>query len=119
MAYSPLAVANEFIKLSKTNGGLSHIKVQKLCYYAQEMALGKNLETPLINEQPQVWQYGPVFKSLYQELKYHGPDQIKEPEAEGYFGEVQFINPKDKRSKDIIEKTWEKIEVILLFNCLI
>ncbi len=64
--YSPLCVANQFIKISPN--GETHMKLQKLVYMAYGAWLRENNE-PFITEEPQVWQYGPVFASLYHNLK--------------------------------------------------
>lgn len=102
--YSPLAVANEFIRLA--GGGLTHMRLQKLVYYAQGIALAKGFS--LTNEQPQVWKYGPVFNGLYYELKYHASDAINAPEAENTFGPAPFVDHNDQKSLDVIKSVWSE-----------
>jgi uncharacterized phage-associated protein len=68
--YKPLAIANEFIAKS-AGDGVSHMKLQKLTYFSYGWWLAYNDDT-IINEEPQVWQHGPVFKSLYHALSRHG-----------------------------------------------
>lgn len=44
--------------------GITHLKLQKLLYYAQGISLGM-FETPLFNENIVAWQHGPVVKEVY------------------------------------------------------
>lgn len=104
--YPPIAVANEFIDLSPR--GLDHMKVQKLVYYAQGYALALGFE--LTNEQPQVWKLGPVFKSLYFELKYHGEDPITSPEEDEILGKPLIIRRSDIEAHDIVDQVWRKFK---------
>ena len=73
MSVSPEAIANEFIDLSKEerDHSLSNLKLQKLVYIAHGFYLGFCGE-PLSNTSAQAWKYGPVFPSLYQNLKKYG-----------------------------------------------
>lgn len=73
MAYTAMAVANAFIKLSKAGrvSNLSPMKLQKLLFFAQSWSLARNGE-PLIDEFFCRWQYGPVIISLYHEFKEYG-----------------------------------------------
>ncbi|QIE54163.1 hypothetical protein G5B40_01095 [Pikeienuella piscinae] len=67
-AYSPLAVANEFIALGIAEGKpIEHMKAQKLVHFAHGFSLAR--DTPILNECPQVWKFGPVFSTLYQDLR--------------------------------------------------
>ena len=107
MPYSPLAIANEFIRNASADGkGLEHMKLQKLVHFALGYALKDGYE--LVNENPQVWRYGPVFPSLYQDLKYHGSEPIKKLEPENYFGSVPEVEDTDKRTKELVAKVWKK-----------
>lgn len=68
--YTPLAFANEFI-VKAGPSGVVHMKLQKLVYMCYGWWLVAHDE-PIINEAPQVWKHGPVFKSLYSVLATHG-----------------------------------------------
>lgn len=106
MRYSPLAVANEFVR--RSTRGVDHMKVQKLAYYAQGYALARQQE--LTNEQPQVWKLGPVYKSLYFELKYHGDNIIASPEPEDMFGAPPMIGRADRNAIAIIDEVWGRFK---------
>ncbi len=69
--HSPLALANTFIERHAGSAGITHMKVQKLCYYAHGWWLAFENE-PFLTERPQVWKFGPVFASLYAALAHHG-----------------------------------------------
>ena len=76
--YSPAAIANVFLDLAEQEGkSLSNMKIQKLVYFAHGWHLAVS-QGPLSNELPMAWQYGPVFWSLYQDLKIWGGVAIQE-----------------------------------------
>jgi uncharacterized phage-associated protein len=47
---------------------MTHLKLQKLLYYAQGFSLACNNES-LFNEPIEAWEHGPVCPELYQEYK--------------------------------------------------
>ena len=80
MSYSPITVANYFIKKYSENGQLTPMKLIKLTYIANGwyMAISKS-NSKLIEEDAQAWDFGPVYTSLYNCLKKYGSSIIKEP----------------------------------------
>jgi len=108
MPYTPLAIANEFIKLANEDGvPVEHMKLQKLVHFALGYSLVDD-DTPVVVEGPQVWKFGPVFKSLYHELKYHGRDRITEPEMAPFFGRPPEVPSDDIETKTLLRKVWNK-----------
>lgn len=99
MGYTAKAIANYFIDKAKEAGNpVAHLKLQKLVYLAHGWYLAFQDEgaPPLVTEYPEAWKYGPVFPSLYHELKINGSDPITTPamewDTEGYYREgVMFI----------------------------
>jgi uncharacterized phage-associated protein len=72
MAHSSLAIANEFLKRAQDEGkALSHMHVQRLVYIAHGFNLAINHE-PLVDEQFQAWEFGPIAPELYQALRRYG-----------------------------------------------
>ncbi|HLK12366.1 MAG TPA: type II toxin-antitoxin system antitoxin SocA domain-containing protein [Candidatus Binatia bacterium] len=71
MPYSAKAIANWFLKRDE----LSPMKLQKLVYFAHGWKLGLR-GTPLINEEIEAWDYGPVVPDLYHEFKQFGSAPI-------------------------------------------
>ena len=51
------------------NLDLTDIQVQKLVYYAYSWYMVKNKGEKLFDENPEAWIHGPVFKSLYKNMK--------------------------------------------------
>lgn len=56
--------------------GLTHLKIQKLLYFAEGVNLAINDE-PLFREKIYAWQHGPVVKEVYEELKHNGSKEIE------------------------------------------
>ena len=66
---------------SGSGEGMTNLKLQKLCYYAQGMALVK-LHRPLFSEDIEHWQHGPVVPALWREYKEYGIGLIPVPDRE-------------------------------------
>lgn len=78
--YSVLDVAKFFLSIEKhgPQERITHLKLQKLVYYAQGAALALHKRT-LFNEEIQAWPHGPVCPELYKCFKH-----IKElPDLQG------------------------------------
>ena len=74
-------VAHYFLAMQEEAGStdrITHLKVQKLCYYAQGFALVR-LGKPLFFDHIQHWEHGPVIPSLWQEYKKWGGSPIPSP----------------------------------------
>jgi uncharacterized phage-associated protein len=71
-------VAKFFIVMTDEDAGdsISHLKLQKLAYYAQGFHLAMH-GTPLFPEKVFAWAHGPVVKELYHEYKHFGAAPIK------------------------------------------
>lgn len=82
-------VAKFFLfKASRDDDGpdpITHLKLQKLCYYAQGLHLAL-YDKPLFPEEIQAWPHGPVCPELYHEYKAHGGGNILKNEAAVDFG---------------------------------
>jgi hypothetical protein len=65
----PIKLA-EYIALTLCARGasISHLKLQKLMYYAQGWGL-VFLKAPLFDEEPEAWVNGPVYRSVYNKFK--------------------------------------------------
>lgn len=104
--YRPLAIANEFI-IRAAPDGAEHMKLQKLVYYAYGWWLAYE-DAPLISEKPQVWQHGPVFKTLYHALKHHGREPIRTAQSDNPFAKPPKVDPADQKALDLIDWVWER-----------
>ncbi|MCU0432710.1 MAG: DUF4065 domain-containing protein [Bacteroidia bacterium] len=84
-ASSPLASANSvadaFLKLSQPETGdvLTHLKLQKLLYYAQGYHLAL-YNVPLFEEPILAWEHGPVVQQIYHRFKHLGSASLPPPE---------------------------------------
>ena len=63
-----------------------------------------------VNEEPEAWEYGPVFKSLYHALKFYGGDKITTPivlpRGEGF--EAPEISESECRdSLEFLKEVWK------------
>lgn len=71
-----LDVAKYFILLSsrKDEPPITHLKLQKLVYYAHAWYIGLNgPNNPLVEDDSiEAWVHGPVFPRLYHEYRRHG-----------------------------------------------
>ena len=81
MPHPSVQVANQLLA---AHGDVSHMKLQKLLYYANGWWLATHGE-PLLNEPPQVWRYGPVFRGLYGIFARFGHSSIGTPVSPGPF----------------------------------
>jgi uncharacterized phage-associated protein len=75
--YSPKAIANAFLQRAfNAKKLIGHLKLQKLVYIAHGYYLAFTNGVPLVNEPFEAWDYGPVSRSLYDEFRSVGRDQI-------------------------------------------
>lgn len=58
---------------------ISHLKLQKLCYYAQGFHLAI-FDAPLFAEEIQAWAHGPVAPDLWRQYQGYGSGVIPRPE---------------------------------------
>lgn len=74
---SPTAIATWFVNAADRNSGeiITHLKVQKLVYYADAWFLA-NFDRPLINEHMQAWAHGPVSAAVYNKYRGKGFDAL-------------------------------------------
>ncbi|MFE4710845.1 Panacea domain-containing protein [Paenibacillus sp. NPDC056722] len=89
-------VAKFFINKSQTAGfPITHLKLQKLCYYAQAWNLTlSNDHNPLFRNEFQAWVHGPVNPDLYREFKHYGWNSIEKKYADVKFqpNELWILN---------------------------
>lgn len=89
--YSAKAVANFFLKKRKRKRTpITQMKLHKLLYYAHGWHLGFTGE-PLLDEDIQAWQYGPVVPSIYHEFKIYGSSPIDRFATEFSPRELEYV----------------------------
>jgi uncharacterized phage-associated protein len=93
-AFPPLAVANAVLEEAEQQGkSLTIMQLLKLVYIAHGWSLGI-LGKPLVNEEPEAWQHGPVFPAIYREFRRFGSQPITGP-ASGPFGSIPHADLSD------------------------
>ena len=69
-------IANEFIARAQEKGrALTPMQLQKLVYIAHAWNLVIN-NAPLTRDNPQAWDYGPVYRDLWEALRKYGKDEV-------------------------------------------
>jgi uncharacterized phage-associated protein len=110
--YSPSLVANAFLyKAQLTRAQVSHMKLQKLVFFVHAWSLAAT-GSSYVSERPEAWTYGPVFDSLYHELKNFGSGNINtyltqmNPES----GERQAMLPvfSDNAFWELLNQVWDR-----------
>jgi uncharacterized phage-associated protein len=99
--YTANDIANWFLAGVDRAAGdsITHLKLQKLVYYAQAWSLAL-LDRPLFEEDFQAWTHGPVVPSLWRRFRDHGwealpaPDDVLEfePEVEELLRDVSNVH---------------------------
>ncbi|MES2834249.1 MAG: type II toxin-antitoxin system antitoxin SocA domain-containing protein [Pseudomonadota bacterium] len=76
--YTALDIAKWFVNATDRESGdaITHLKVQKLIYYAQGWALA-NLGRPLFQEDMEAWAHGPVAPSVFAHFRDKGFNAIE------------------------------------------
>lgn len=87
--------------------GITHLKLQKLLYYAQGICLAL-LGRPLFEEPILAWKHGPVVDEVYQEFKSYGSNPI---EIELSESDEEEINKLDANSLNILELTYDNFAI--------
>ncbi|MEY2890682.1 MAG: hypothetical protein RJA98_590 [Pseudomonadota bacterium] len=110
--YSPSLVANAFLYKARRSGAqVSHMKLQKLVFFMHAWSLASS-EASYVDEQPQAWTYGPVFDSLYHELKSFGSRDIDAylMQMSAETGERQAMIPvlTDSAFWGLLDQVWDR-----------
>lgn len=96
-------VAKYFIKRANSRSELlCHLKLQKLCYYAQVWHLAF-YQAPMFDDEFEAWAHGPVNYELYGRYKQFGWSPIKE-DTEGFQEDSIF----DDNQLHVLDQVWKK-----------
>ena len=75
-SHRPEGIANAFLKKAKQSGiSVTQMKLQKLVYIAHGWTLALSAK-PLVNQEPEAWDRGPVFPELRDYAKNSGSKPI-------------------------------------------
>ena len=119
MPNTSMAIANEFLRKPGATGRLTQMQLLKLAYIAHGWNLAVS-GTPLISEDIQAWDYGPVVPALYDHIKFYGSrpitreiqdtdDQVYRffSKSSGRAGHPYHANVSESE-KDVIERVWQR-----------
>ncbi len=99
--HSPAAIANAFSDLAGAQ--LPQMKLQKLAYIAHGWSLAV-LGTPLLDAQPEAWDNGPVFRSIWNRIRDFG---MRGGKVQDYDGTLPVANLSEQE-RSIIHHVWNK-----------
>lgn len=114
VAVTALEAAKRVCELS--NWTITNLKLQKMLYLAHMFHLGSN-GMPLINEEFEAWDYGPVVPSLYHKVKVFSDRPIRNVfnvEISNDLSEIIFLDQKYKELND--KSPWELVLMTHLKN---
>lgn len=120
--YPASLIAYAFVQLGIKNARyVSQLKVQKMVYFAQGYHLAQ-FGTPLIRENIEAWQYGPVVPEIYHQYRFYGSKPIRNND---YLFNEQLSNEKqmqkaidklDDNAKAAIAYTFEATKDLTAFS---
>ena len=105
--YRAIDVAKRFMSLANAEGvAVSHMKLQKLVFFAQLAALKDFNGTPIHSNRTYAWDYGPVVHELYTAIRRFGanPIQMHDESGEDVFASAVDIDDADALA--IIDSVW-------------
>lgn len=114
MTYNAKAIANLLIDVARDDSSqLDQMKLQKLVYITHGWNLAITGQ-PLISDDIQAWQYGPVIPSLYNEFRNCGRNNITDYATDvqitendlSFFFEPPKINDDDDETRELVNKVW-------------
>lgn len=102
MSISIHVIADFFItKVDESSGDpMTHLKLQKLAYYAQAWHLTL-LEEPLVKDDFEAWIHGPVAKELYDRFNGNGWNPIALDQISSDPSEL------DERTQEFLGEVWD------------
>ncbi len=113
MPYSAPLIAYAFVKKGLESGKpVTQMKLQKMVYFAHGYHLAKYGE-PLIKEDFEAWQFGPVAPSIYNEFNLYGSDPITMEEPARVEQALRTLSPE---ASEAIDYTWEATKDISAYK---
>lgn len=100
------AIANEFLRRRGSSSLPSQMFIQKLAYIAHGWNLAINKE-PLIEENPEAWDNGPVYRSIWDHIKDNGYQGQNCALVDRFDGK-ELVAELTPREKLIIDHVWKK-----------
>ena len=112
-SYSAIAIANYFVDCSKGKSDLTPMKMQKLIFIAHGWYLAY-FDEPLIEDEIQPWEWGPVIPIVYDSFRSFGNRPITKKGTNfefdwDYFSELKKpeVDKDDEQVKLFLKQVWE------------
>jgi uncharacterized phage-associated protein len=118
MTYRSVEIANEFLRQPGALGTLTQMQLQKLAYLANGWNWAINGEE-LIRDPVEAWDYGPVYRDLYEHTKFFGKGPVPrlvssdDSQAARVFGLRGTECPPysanlSERERDVVAHVWRR-----------
>ncbi|MDI9348484.1 MAG: DUF4065 domain-containing protein [Candidatus Symbiobacter sp.] len=106
--YPAASIANYFLDKAANDTDrqdpITPMKLQKLIYFAHGWHLGL-FGRPLIKEDFEAWDYGPVVPNLYQQFKQYGKGAVTSKAFDD--NKNESAPPKDERTRNLLKTIWD------------
>lgn len=107
MSYPAYTIADYFLsKASEEGRALTPMQLIKLVYIAHGWHLGY-YDKPLITDEVEAWQYGPVIDSLYQQVKRYGSGAVTDPVTPNWLSSVRATPNVDPLIFPFLNSVWD------------
>lgn len=112
--YQGIEIAHLFVQKGIDDGKpLTHMKLQKMVYFAHGLHLAAYEGKPLIIDSIEAWQFGPVIPSIYDCYSIFSDQLIADTDLletiRFYDQEVVSLDPE---AQEIVDLTWETLASI-------
>lgn len=89
--------------------GVTHLKLQKLLYFAQGISLAKN-NVVLFNDKIEAWEHGPVVKTVWKKFSSKGRNEIT---IDDVINENEIIRKieSDARTREVLHMTYDNFAI--------
>ena len=106
--YEAVQLANTFVGRYGREQIITHMKLQKLCYFAYGWWLALGDGQRLSASGPQVWKLGPVFQPIYSAFASHRNEPIRDTKKVSPFSSNFTIEPNDGLPNELVDWVWER-----------
>ncbi|MEL7688413.1 type II toxin-antitoxin system antitoxin SocA domain-containing protein [Citromicrobium bathyomarinum] len=106
MPQPALAIANRILDSAQERGiSLTNMQLIKLIYISHGWSLAL-LGKPLVDEQPQAWQHGPVYRTVYHAFRESGSRPVGEKALHPFSG-TEWVADLEEDEQAIVDQVVE------------
>ncbi len=111
MSYKGYIIANTILKIGDDKGiPMTHLKLQKMLFFMCGFYFATH-DDKLIDEDFEVWDYGPVIPDVYHKFKKFKHEYITNLYQDND-NNIEIISRKDEKFYSIVEKYYDKYIVL-------